>query len=103
MNSLQRLWQEHGQAVWLDYIERDLLIGGGLARLVADDGVRGVTSNPSIFQKAIEGGGAYDEAVTAMAAMDSSVSKFRPTSRVTRKVRSPRRSVCGERWTDRIS
>jgi transaldolase len=70
MNSLQRLWQEHGQAVWLDYIERDLLIGGGLARLVADDGVRGVTSNPSIFQKAIEGGGAYDEAVTALLAGD---------------------------------
>lgn len=63
MNPLQRLWQEHRQAVWLDYIERDLLTGGGLARLVADDGVRGVTSNPSIFQKAIEGGGPYDEAV----------------------------------------
>jgi transaldolase len=70
MNPLQRLWQEHGQAVWLDFIERDLLTGGGLARLVADDGVRGVTSNPSIFQKAIEGGGAYDEAVTALLAAD---------------------------------
>jgi transaldolase len=66
VNPLQRLWQEHRQAVWLDYIERDLLTGGGLARLVAEDGVRGVTSNPSIFQKAIEGGGAYDEAVTAL-------------------------------------
>jgi transaldolase len=68
VNPLQRLWQEQRQAVWLDYIERDLLTGRGLARLVADDGVRGVTSNPSIFQKAIEGGGPYDEAVTALLA-----------------------------------
>jgi transaldolase len=57
------LWQEHGQAVWLDYIERDLVTGGGLARLVADDGVRGVTSNPSIFCKAITTSGAYDQAI----------------------------------------
>ena len=66
MNPLQRLWQEQRQAVWLDFIERDLLTGGGLARLVAEDGVRGVTSNPSIFQKAIEGGGPYDEAVASL-------------------------------------
>jgi len=66
MNPLQRLWQEQRQAVWLDFIERDLLTGGGLALLVAEDGVRGVTSNPSIFQKAIEGGCPYDEAVAAL-------------------------------------
>lgn len=68
MNPLKQLWQEQRQAVWLDYIERDLLTGGGLARLVAEDGVRGVTSNPSIFQKAIEGGGSYDEAVAGLLA-----------------------------------
>ncbi|MEJ2583417.1 MAG: transaldolase family protein, partial [Acidobacteriota bacterium] len=68
MNKLKRLWDEHQQAVWLDFIERDLLTGGGLATLVAEDGVRGVTSNPSIFQKAIEGGGAYDEAVAGLLA-----------------------------------
>jgi transaldolase len=66
MNPLQRLWEDHGQAVWFDFIERDLLMGGGLARLVADDGIRGVTSNPSIFQKAIEGGGAYGVAVAEL-------------------------------------
>ena len=66
MNPLKKLWTDHRQAVWLDYIERDLLTGGGLARYVADDGVRGVTSNPSIFEKAIEGGGAYDAAVAAL-------------------------------------
>jgi len=68
MNPLQRLWQEQRQAVWLDFIERDLLTCGGLARLVAEDGVRGVTSNPSIFQKAIEGGGPYDMAVASLLA-----------------------------------
>jgi transaldolase len=67
MNPLQRLWDEHGQAVWLDFIERGMLASGGLARLV-DDGVRGVTSNPSIFEKAIAGGGAYRAAVAALLA-----------------------------------
>jgi transaldolase/transaldolase/glucose-6-phosphate isomerase len=66
MNPLQKLWTDHRQAVWLDFIERQLLTGGGLARFVEEDGVRGVTSNPSIFQKAIEGGGAYDAAVSAL-------------------------------------
>ncbi len=74
MNPLQQLWSDFGQAVWLDFIERDLLTGGGLARLVADDGVRGVTSNPSIFQKAIEGGGPYDEAVSDLLAADHDMS-----------------------------
>jgi len=60
MNPLKSLWEEHGQAVWLDYIERDLLAGGGLEKLVVEDGVRGVTSNPSIFRAAITGSAAYD-------------------------------------------
>ncbi len=62
MNPLQQLHQ-HGQSVWLDYISRELLTGGGLRRLIEDDGLRGMTSNPSIFQKAITTGKAYDEAV----------------------------------------
>ena len=66
MNPLKQLWEDQKQAVWLDFIERGLLSSGGLAQLVADDGVRGVTSNPSIFQKAIEGGGAYDAAVAEL-------------------------------------
>ncbi len=74
MNSLQRLWQEHRQAVWLDFIERDLVTGGGLARMVAEDGVRGVTSNPSIFEKAIQGGGPYDAAVATLLAADPEIS-----------------------------
>lgn len=65
MNPLKALWTDHGQAAWLDYIERDLLTGGGLERLVTEDGVRGVTSNPSIFKAAITGSGSYDDDIDA--------------------------------------
>jgi transaldolase len=51
---------EHGQSVWIDYLSRDLLKSGELARLIDRDAVVGVTSNPTIFQKAISGGSAYD-------------------------------------------
>jgi transaldolase/glucose-6-phosphate isomerase len=52
-----------GQSIWLDYIRRDLLTGGELARLVRDEGIRGVTTNPSIFDKAIGGSTEYDAAI----------------------------------------
>lgn len=58
-NPLQRL-HDFGQAPWLDFIDRELLEGGGLARLVEQDGVTGVTSNPSIFEQAIGSGSRYD-------------------------------------------
>jgi len=51
---------ELGQAIWLDYISRSLIGSGELQELV-DQGLRGVTSNPSIFEKAIAGSGDYDE------------------------------------------
>ena len=44
-----------GQSIWLDYIRRDLIVSGKLRRLIQEDGVRGMTSNPSIFAEAIEG------------------------------------------------
>ena len=50
-----------GQSVWIDYLSRDLLESGELARLVAEDSVVGVTSNPTIFQQALAHGDAYDE------------------------------------------
>lgn len=53
-----------GTSLWFDYIRRDLLEGGGLADLVAE-GIRGVTSNPSIFQKAIADSSEYDEDIRA--------------------------------------
>ena len=50
-----------GQSVWIDYLSRDLLHSGGLARKIEEDAVTGITSNPTIFQKAISQGSAYDE------------------------------------------
>jgi transaldolase len=52
---------ELGQSVWIDYLSRDLLRTGELARMMREDAVVGVTSNPTIFQKAISQGDAYDE------------------------------------------
>jgi len=52
---------ELGQSVWIDYLSRDLLHSGELARMMREDAVVGVTSNPTIFQKAISAGDAYDE------------------------------------------
>ena len=53
-----------GQSVWLDFIRRDLLENGELAQLV-EDGLRGMTSNPTIFQKAIADTDLYDEAIAS--------------------------------------
>jgi transaldolase len=62
-----------GQSPWYDNLARPLLTGGGLARLVADDGIRGVTSNPTILEKAIGAGEGYDEQLAACAAEGRSV------------------------------
>ena len=59
MNPLLDL-NRHGQFVWLDHISRSLITGGGLQRLIDDDGVGGVTSNPTIFDKAIGGSTDYE-------------------------------------------
>jgi transaldolase len=56
---LQRL-SELGQSVWIDYLSRDLLDSGELARLIREDSVVGITSNPTIFQRALAQGDAYD-------------------------------------------
>jgi len=65
MTNPLRMLQEYGQSVWLDFVSRDLLKSGELARLIAEDGVRGVTSNPSIFEKAIGHGDDYDALIAA--------------------------------------
>ena len=65
MNPLLEL-KRLGQSVWLDYIHRSLITSGELQRLINEDGVCGVTSNPTIFQKAITGGEDYDAALHAM-------------------------------------
>src|SRR3954471_14816391 len=52
---------EHGQSVWFDTLSRDLVHTGELKRMMEEDAVTGVTSNPTIFQKALSSGDAYDE------------------------------------------
>jgi transaldolase len=61
--SSSRLHQlsDQGQSVWVDFVSREILQDGTLERMVRDDAVVGVTSNPTIFQKAISAGDAYDE------------------------------------------
>jgi transaldolase/glucose-6-phosphate isomerase len=65
MNPLLEL-REAGQSVWLDFLRRGLITGGGLERLIKEDGLSGVTSNPSIFRKAISGSTDYDQPVRAL-------------------------------------
>ncbi len=66
MNPLQQLAQS-GQAVWFDFIRRHLLTGGELNRMVERDGLRGITANPSIFEKAIVGSDDYRDELQALA------------------------------------
>jgi transaldolase / glucose-6-phosphate isomerase len=59
--------QTFGQSIWLDYIRRDLLKGGELQRLITEDGLRGMTSNPAIFEKAIAGSTQYQDFLDSLA------------------------------------
>jgi transaldolase/glucose-6-phosphate isomerase len=53
--------RQYGQSVWLDYIRRNLLTSGDLKKLIDDDGLMGMTSNPAIFEKAIAAGTDYND------------------------------------------
>jgi transaldolase / glucose-6-phosphate isomerase len=66
-NPLKQLLS-YGQAMWLDYIRRDLFTTGKLKHLIEDDGLRGMTSNPSIFEKAIADSSLYDDMLKSLAA-----------------------------------
>jgi transaldolase / glucose-6-phosphate isomerase len=65
-NPLKQL-QTFGQSIWLDYIRRDLLKGGELQRLIDEDGLRGMTSNPSIFEKAVADSRLYQDFLDSLA------------------------------------
>jgi transaldolase len=66
-NTRLRALSDAGVSVWLDQISRSLISGGELARLVAEQSLRGVTSNPAIFEKAILGGADYDAQISELA------------------------------------
>jgi transaldolase/glucose-6-phosphate isomerase len=60
----------YGQSMWFDYIRRDLFTTGKLKQLIADDGLRGMTSNPAIFEKAIADSSLYDDILKSLASRD---------------------------------
>jgi len=66
--------EKFGQSVWLDNISRDMLIKGELKKLRDEDGLKGVTSNPSIFQKAMGSGHAYDEQIKEILSVNPDIS-----------------------------
>ena len=66
------LLTERGQSLWLDNLSRPLIRDGGLARLIQEDGMSGVTSNPAIFQKAMTTGDAYDDQIRKVAGTGAS-------------------------------
>ncbi len=74
-NPLRQL-ESFGQSVWLDYIRRDLLSSAEFRRMIDEDGLDGMTSNPTIFEKAIDGSKAYDEQLTQLARAGKSVEEI---------------------------
>ena len=67
MNTPTQQLHELGQSLWIDNISRETLRDGSLARLITEDSVTGLTSNPTIFEKAMGQGDAYDDAIARMA------------------------------------
>ncbi|MGO9064638.1 MAG: transaldolase [Myxococcaceae bacterium] len=64
-----------GQSVWLDFMQRSLLTTGALLKLIQEDGIQGLTSNPTIFEKAVAGSHDYDELLAALAAEGKTVAQ----------------------------
>jgi transaldolase len=67
---------DYGQSIWLDFLRRGIIVSGELERLIEEDGLRGVTSNPKIFEKAIAGSNDYDDDIRALARKDKSVEEI---------------------------
>ena len=74
-NPLKEL-ESFGQSIWMDFLRRSAIDSGELKQLIDQDGVSGVTSNPSIFEKAIAGSHDYDEAVQTLARHGKSVQEI---------------------------
>jgi transaldolase len=74
MNRIKALG-DAGQSIWLDYMQRSLVTKGDLQKLIENDGIRGLTSNPTIFQKAVEGSQDYDDLFGKMAPQGATVAQ----------------------------
>lgn len=66
MNPLNQI-RKHGQSIWLDLLDREIMDSGKLQTLIDDDDLRGLTSNPSIFEKAISGSADYNDDIAKLA------------------------------------
>lgn len=77
-NPLKKL-EKLGQSIWLDYIRRDLITSGELLQLIENDGLRGMTSNPAIFQKAIAESNLYDTDIRKMASQNKDINTIYET------------------------
>src|SRR5215213_5243724 len=95
---------DHGQSVWIDYLSRDLLRSGALARMVEEDAVVGVTSNPTIFERALADTDAYDGQLAERAPADGGDDKevFLELAARDGRVRSPPPGVGAERRPRRV-
>jgi transaldolase/glucose-6-phosphate isomerase len=75
MNALVEI-RQFNQSIWLDFIRRKILVNGELQKLISEDSLRGVTSNPAIFEKAIGGSDDYDAAIRSLALQNKSVDEI---------------------------
>src|SRR4051812_38473046 len=69
-NRIKQLYREEGQSAWQDDISRDMLNQGSIRTAIEEIGIRGLTSNPTIFEKAIAAGTAYDEEIAGLLERD---------------------------------
>lgn len=75
-NPILEIENQYGQSIWMDNLSRDIIESGELKQLIDDRGIRGITSNPAIFEKAIAGNKIYDEAIEAGIKADKSVQEI---------------------------
>ena len=86
---------ERGQSVWIDFLSREFVHGGELQRMIDEDAVTGITSNPSIFQSAIAKGRDYDEQMKALLARERRPDRDLLRARGRRRARRVRRAAAG--------
>jgi transaldolase len=75
-NPILEIENQYGQSIWMDNLSRDLIESGELKQMIADRGIRGITSNPAIFEKAIAGNKIYDRAIEAGSKAGKSVTEI---------------------------
>ena len=75
-NPILAIENQYGQSIWMDNLSRDIIESGELKQAISDKGIRGITSNPAIFEKAIAGNKIYDQAIEAGIRANKSVAEI---------------------------